>query len=142
MALWSALFRLALCLTLALNPATAAVATTHTQHDHGDREAMTAPQADASMVVAEDMPCHHHQQAGADSHEAQAAASQPATGKSKPSAPDCCNSGGCHCMQHAQPAISMVTFAPTRIARADIVRKESPGHASPVLPHLIRPPIG
>jgi hypothetical protein len=142
MSVWSVLARLLLCLALALNGVTAAVAGTHLQTTTPDRNAMS--QAASPVAEADGMPCHRHSQASADSHAAPMAASAATPDKSGHATRDCCKSGSCRCdcVQHAQAVIPLAVLAPVQIAHADLVRDVSPGHASPAISHLIRPPIG
>jgi len=68
--------------------------------------------------------------------------SSPMPGKGKHATPDCCAGGSCACVcMPPLPNIADSGFDPT------VMHAMRPGHArvrhdEPVLPHLIRPPIG
>ena len=57
---------------------------------------------------------------------------------------DCCQPGACTCPCASHAAAALVGIAPAAacIEHAISVRSMALGHASPALPHLIRPPIG
>src|SRR3546814_6168691 len=56
--------------------------------------------------------------------------------------PDCCESGACDCacMHPAQAAVVSAAVDLGSLEHTDSVRPMSSVHASPSLPHLIRPP--
>lgn len=132
------LLRVLLCIGLVLNGSGFVVAATQMQMAHltsavampahakaGDENAMqgchdlTAPAQEATVVDEGSATSLHDQ------------------------APDCCQSSqcACDCLQHVSAAIA-VQVPDSLIIRAPSLRPMSTGHASPVLPHLIRPPIG
>ena len=57
---------------------------------------------------------------------------------------DCCKSGTCRCpcMHVAQLAVSVAGLVLPAVQNTQDVQIPALGHASPVLGHLIRPPIG
>lgn len=139
MPLRSLLLRIALSLVLVLNgiaTATAGVRMIDLQ------EHATSAKSDATMAAG--MPCHEHQ--GAMTAHAMKQAMQ-AAGKSpagKPASPDCCKSGLCQCACTAAYTVAVQTWPSwaTSLTHDPIIRRLPLGHASPALPHLIRPPIG
>src|SRR3546814_16614457 len=60
------------------------------------------------------------------------------------SLPDCCESGACRCacLHHGQFAPMTMVASAAIIGHTDRVRPMFSVHASPALPHLIRPPNG
>jgi hypothetical protein len=58
--------------------------------------------------------------------------------------PDCCDMGTCRCacMHGAVAAVAMLARAPFAAINGTAVRPLVSAHPAPVLPHLIRPPIG
>ncbi|MFC6189141.1 CopL family metal-binding regulatory protein [Pseudoxanthomonas mexicana] len=121
-----------LSVALILNGATTAMASVHMAH--GAASSVAAP---AQKTIAS-APCHERH-----------AASVKSDGMAAPAdsaAPDCCgsDSSACRsvCMHSSPVAVSMTTFAPVQIEHPRSLRPLSLGHATPALPHLIRPPIG
>jgi hypothetical protein len=57
--------------------------------------------------------------------------------------PDCCRSGQCHCpcAQHVYAATTIEFDRAARLVHADVIVAPKAGHASPTLPHVMRPPI-
>jgi hypothetical protein len=132
-----------LSLVLVLNGATSAAAATHTQMNHD--AAQTAIATAASQASVEDMPCHHHALASTTgAHDDPPIATDPAPGKSKNPAPDCCKSGTCRCActHLAQATLPALNIAAPVLDGTRSVRRLILAHAAPALPHLIRPPIG
>lgn len=158
MSFWPTLLRVLLCLVLALNGATSAVAATRMQLGHSGHPGLQATIMVASTTAApmaaaaasdDGMPCHQAQhepaRAASDSpiaDDATAAGSTPATSTS--SATDCCGSDTCTCacMHAAQAALPITTVAASVIEHSQAARWLPSAHATPALPHLIRPPIG
>jgi hypothetical protein len=58
--------------------------------------------------------------------------------------PECCKSAKCAgaCFQHAPAAIVAQCMGPAAIEHSDAIRQIKAAHATPALPHRIRPPIG
>ena len=133
----SILLRLLLAVALVFNTMGTAVASVHLDH-LGSMEA-----AQQSEVLATDAPpCHEHQATAATADEQPDAAL--ATLRKQDSTPDCCKSGTCRCtcVQHVPAVMIALGFYPLIIEDAKSARPMSSGHAPPVLPHQIRPPIG
>ncbi|MFC3549491.1 CopL family metal-binding regulatory protein [Lysobacter cavernae] len=129
------LLRVLLCIGLVLNGSGFAVAVTQMQMAHMASAVVMMPvQAKAGDEDAS-QACHD---VTATAH-AQASS---ASSKHDP-APDCCQSSqcACDCLQHVSAAMA-VQVADSLIIRAPSLRPMPTGHASPVLPNLIRPPIG
>lgn len=135
MSRWSILLRVLLSLSLVLEGGGWAMASAqrHVPSAGMGSERASAASADDAMRA-----CHGHH--GAAAHVALAGHAAP----HGHAAPDCCTSGDCDgaCL-HAQATVAMSSLpvavapdAPPAVTR--LVR----GHASPTLPHLIRPPIG
>ena len=131
------LLRLLLCVALVFNGAASAMASVQMMQLHAqadDAVASAGMQADA--MAESTLPCHHGEQAPEES-------TAPAKTK-HPATPDCCKSNTCTCAC-VSPVVAMVptlAFHDVSMADADDVRAMAPGHATPALPHLIRPPIG
>jgi hypothetical protein len=144
MSVWSLLLRVLLAGALVFNGVSTAVASVHLGHMGAMVPAHSAKVAPVQTTATEEPPCHQHHQAEAvgDSHPAPAAADTAA--KSGTPSPDCCKSGACRCtcVHHAPVAIVDLGFLVPLIEHADSVRPMSTRHATPALPHLIRPPIG
>ncbi|RNF86322.1 hypothetical protein EER27_02575 [Lysobacter psychrotolerans] len=154
MSIWPTLLRVLLCLVLALNGATSAVAATHMQLGHighSGSQATAADAVDAPIVAAaqasvEDMPCHQDQHEPARAASDGPAADDATTTGSTPSSSttDCCGSDTCTCacMHAAQAALPITTVAASVIDHSQTAHWLPTAHAAPALPHLIRPPIG
>ena len=144
MSIRSLLLRLFLGLVLVLNGTATAMAAVHMSH--ADILAATSPVAafSANADGEDEAPCH-----GAD--QTKVATANPDSGghphgpadAGTPS-PDCCESGicSCACMHPAQAATVDAVIGLGSIERSDSVRPMFSVHASPALPHLIRPPLG
>jgi len=138
MPVWSILLRLLLVVALVFNTMGTAVASVHLDH-LGSMEAAQTPE----VVATEAPPCHEHQQAAAAATDEQPIAAVE-TPRKRNSTPDCCKSGTCRCtcVHHAPALMIALGFYPLIIEDAKSARPMSSGHATPALPHLIRPPIG
>ena len=143
MSVWSALLRVLLSLSLALNGVSTAAAAVHLP-----LMLETATQAADSTGVqdaaGQGMPCHGHHGVGAEVAQdgAPATALDPAPEKS--SSPDCCKSGLCRCAcVHGVQAALLADIDTTAILEHDhSVRPLPLGHVEPAASRLIRPPIG
>jgi hypothetical protein len=124
MPLRSILLRVLLSIALVFNGAATAFASAGMD---GMAEAAAAAEADVP-------PCHDLEQSSAPS--------TPEQGGHAGS--DCCESGMCRCacLHHVPVALVALTFVAPVLVHPDSVRPMSVGHATPALPHLIRPPIG
>ena len=148
MRLSTLLLRLSLILALIANGTTSAFAATQMQAAHLAEEASEAKVAQAARTEsAQQPPCHVHVAAAgtstADSEMTAADATDPAQGTEHGS-PDCCQSATCQCacMHHVAATSASVHVLEASIDHASSVRPLKMGHATPALPHLIRPPIG
>ena len=136
------LLRLLLCVALVFNGAASAMASVQMMQMHADGQG-TASIPVPTMADAEPaMPCHHDGQA---SHSQDAAdAAMPSKDKQPHQAPDCCKSSTCTCacVHQAAAMVPVMAFQGTALLHVSSVRSMALGHATPPLPHLIRPPIG
>jgi hypothetical protein len=125
MPFWSLLLRVLLSLSIAFNGVAFAGVSSHAAMHPA--AAVEAPATDAK----DDM-------AGSGCPESGMAASQPHASD------DCCKSGTCRCpcMHAAQLAVSVAGLVLPAVQNTQDVQIPALGHASPVLGHLIRPPIG
>lgn len=95
-------------------------------------------------VRGRDVPCHEVYQA----HALAAAHSDASEGtdasSARASSPECCDAGPClcACMHPPQAALLNGIISADMIGYANSERSISSNHISPVLPPLIRPPIG
>lgn len=130
----AALLRLLFALSLVFNGVGTAFASVQMQGGGGHMDL---------AAEAATPPCHEdpvpHASAG-DSQLGDGADGHPA----QDSHADCCQPGACSCpcASHASAALVGIEPAAARIEHAASVRPMALGHASPALPHLIRPPIG
>ena len=135
------LFHLSLCFALVFNGvASAAVHAMAFEAPGSDWTAMPA------MATAGENHCHEHEQALASTEmrPADAAMHDGHAGKpDSPAAPDCCKSEACRCacVQSAALALPAQFHAGIAQRHGSGVRMPAADHASPVLPHLMRPPI-
>src|SRR3546814_242086 len=143
----SILLRLFLIVVLLLNGTATAVESVH-MNPSGMGEAMS--QVPAHATPDGKMPCHD-----AEAKTTSDVAPPAATGlhtssdvsvstDDGTSLPDCCESGACRCacLHHGQFAPMTMVASAAIIGHTDSVRPMFSVHASPALPHLIRPPIG
>ncbi len=100
----------------------------------------------ANVTAAAMRPCHHQDSMAVAAGTTQAAMAEvPSAGtKSSHRSKDCCRSGncGCACLQGTPAAMVALTLPRAVLIDVAIASPIKPGHASPALPHLIRPPIG
>jgi hypothetical protein len=127
------LLRVLLSLSLILNGSGYAWAATQMQLAHGDVAHDTAPATRG---------CHEHGMAATKSNVP--AAADVHTSKPGYPAPDCCRSGKCVCASMQPTSLTLASLSLRqpeiyRIIGAPAIRV---GHASPLLAHPIRPPIG
>ncbi|WP_140908517.1 CopL family metal-binding regulatory protein [Cognatiluteimonas lumbrici] len=122
------LFRLLLSVALVLNGIGGAMAATRMHVE----QASTAEQV--RMPASAGIPCHDEQGA------AEGDAGAP---HEESPAPDCCKSGLCACACAHVSQVPLPALPSTElVAGRDLaVAHMSLGHATPALPHLIRPPI-
>lgn len=122
----SILLRVLLSIALVFNGAATAIAS-------ASMDAMAQATSAAVAAETEVPPCHEHEQASGPGASEQGG--HPGS--------DCCKSGMCRCacLHHAPVALVALTYVAPVLVRFDIVRPMSVGHATPPLPHLIRPPI-
>ena len=136
------LLRLLLCIALVFNGAASAMASVQMMQMHADGQG-TASIPVPTMADAEPaMPCHHNGQA---SHSQDAAAAATPSKDQQPhQTPDCCKSSTCTCacVHQAAAMVPVMAFQGTALLHVGSVRSMALGHATPPLPHLIRPPIG
>lgn len=140
MFLRSVLLRVLLSLSLILNGMSAAFAT-HSPAGHAGMSMSDAPVA-AQVAVESIPPCH------------QAPSTSPAESDDAPrvheaardhgKTPDCCKSGTCRCdcLHAAQAGPAPWTEGALAFDHTRSFRRLTSAHATPALPHLIRPPIG
>ena len=136
------LLHLLLCIALVFNGAASAMASVQLMQMHADGQG-TASIPVPTMADAEPaMPCHHNGQA---SHSQDAAAAATPSKDQQPhQTPDCCKSSTCTCacVHQAAAMVPVMAFQGTALLHVGSVRSMALGHATPLLPHLIRPPIG
>lgn len=114
---------------------------------NGAGPAMAAVHAPDSAIAAAETPCHEAGDdglAGSRTHPAgldAAATRMPES--SGQSADDCCGGGPCECacVQPGHVPLPAVTGVPPVAIALEASRAMRSRHASPTLPHLIRPPI-
>jgi len=125
------LIRLLLSMALVLNGTVPAMAAVRMQVPAGDAGQSSRTQAHA--------PCH-----AMASGAMEQAPAMPQPAKSPQKAPDCCKGGSCTCacVQPAQAPPSAAMAPTAAAAPSPAIRPLALGHASPALPHPIRPPIG
>ena len=142
MSIRAILLRVLLSVSLVLNGATGAAAAVRMQMPHDDGQAFAALAAESPESASGEMPCHQQATGTSDNAPLPAADPQPAT--SKHSTPDCCKSSGCNCacVQAAQTPLASMFIHAALVDHSRSVSPVLPGHPSPALPHLIRPPIG
>ncbi|WP_407351554.1 CopL family metal-binding regulatory protein [Luteimonas sp. R10] len=153
MSAWSSLLRVLLCLGLILNGSGYALASASMPMAHSIAAAAAAPSAQTPAKA--DVPCHQK------NHGTSASAAMVGHSPSPASLPiaespndeppaetpdlacDCCESGLCRggCLHHGQAAVAAASHYPQGPAHDCSARPAKPGHASPALPHLMRPPI-
>lgn len=140
---FSALLRFALAVVLVLNGIGTAVAATRMQLA-GAALALSAGPATAKTATAQamDPSCHLGMAAPATQVETPLLAVQ-AGAKSQLPGPDCCRSANCGCACVYSTAVVVgALIQPVSYANAVVEWTKAAGHRPPILPHLIRPPIG
>ena len=137
------LLRLLLCVALVFNGAASAMASVQMMQMHADGQGTASVPVPTMVAGAEPaMPCHHDGQA---SHSQDAAAAATPSKDQQPhQSPDCCKSSTCTCacVHQAAAMVPVMAFQGTALLHVGSVRSMALGHATPPLPHLIRPPIG
>jgi hypothetical protein len=141
MSAWSLLLRIVLSLTLVMNGAMAVQAMPHSPTSMSQANS-TRGESAAMPMHDYGQSCHGHRMA-AHPHSATHDGAPAAHGASH-SGNTCCTTGTCQCacvqaaqVVHSSIALGLSIFAP-QLHDAPLRL----GHASPALPHLIRPPIG
>lgn len=141
MRLWPILLRVLLSLALVLNGASGAAASVHmVSGAQGDMHSTAAAKAPTAVAAAES-GCHDHAAQAAPGTDELGSKS---TSLGKHGGMDCCESGACRCdCVHATLAgpLPWVQVAHA-FGHVRYVGAVTLAHASPALPHLIRPPIG
>lgn len=142
MSAWSILLRIVISLALTLNGMASALAFAPMAEMSAF---IDAPSVTSELAGTEAMPCHGGAEQSADGSAASisiAGVDLVSTGEQQPL--DCCDSGLCHCAcQHAvHAALLTAVLAMPATEHGFSFRLLSLGRAAPVLPHLIRPPIG
>ncbi|NUS39190.1 MAG: CopL family metal-binding regulatory protein [Lysobacter sp.] len=133
MSAWSILLRLVLSLGLVLNGTAWAMAPSHLQSFD------VAQHRGQAMQTVAGTPCHgHHAMSG------RAVADSAASADHVPTQPlPCCKSSACGCAcAQAQVVVVPASLPLMPLAKEFAAHPSAPRHAAPVLPHLIRPPIG
>ena len=129
------LLRLLLSLSLILNGSGYAAAAAKMQMHH------PASVADVSSTskAQKSSPCPEH--GGVTSVAGHAAESSSATPDDN--RPECCKSAKCAgaCLQHVPTAVTIHWIGPATITHSNATRPMKAAHATPALPHRIRPPI-
>ena len=137
------LLHLLLCIALVFNGAASAMASVQMMQMHADGQGTASVPVPTMVAGAEPaMPCHHDGQA---SHSQDAAAAATPSKDQQPhQTPDCCKSSTCTCacVHQAAAMVPVMAFQGTALLHVGSVRSMALGHATPPLPHLIRPPIG
>ena len=130
------LLRLLLSLSLILNGSGYAAAAAKMQMEHAASVAASHEKSQAEEAP----PCPGH----SDLTAADDQGAEPDSATHDHQKPDCCKSAKCAgaCLQHAPAAIVAQWMGPTAIGHSNAVRQIKAAHATPALPHRIRPPIG
>lgn len=139
----SILLQLFLIVALLVDGMGVAVASMHANHSTAGIS--DTPADSASQSAAESKkPCHGQPTEGSAPLEGHAHGGGSPGGEEQQSPGDCCQTGECRCacMHHCQAAVVAVVLNATVPVHTDSVRPMYSAHASPALPHLIRPPIG
>ncbi|HEY2345717.1 MAG TPA: CopL family metal-binding regulatory protein [Xanthomonadaceae bacterium] len=136
MSLPSVLLRILLCLSLLLN-GVAAAGPMGDMHPFAHAGKAASAVRDSHPLAT--MPCHHH--ADPAHHDAAMAMRMSARTAGHP-LPDCCKGATCHCActQVAQAGFPSLEIEPIVLVQPDLPMIAA-SHLSPVLGHLIRPPI-
>jgi hypothetical protein len=140
MSIQAALWRVVLCISVIFNGSALASMSMpmpsplHQQpHDHvgaGTSRASIHPACHEQAADMESVAAHPHPP------------SSPLPGKGRHATPDCCAAGSCACVcVQSQAGIAIAGFDRLGM-HAMTARQARARHDEPVLPHLIRPPIG
>jgi hypothetical protein len=147
MSSFATLLKLALCAILILNGSVSAMASTRMAATHAMDAGMNRANHAAAMSAAkpaDEPPCHQAANKTSTSHVSEpvaAGAHSPDEHKQKSS--ECCQSDRCcGCMHVGQAVAISLSPAANRPAQSRPTVLSQSSHASPALPHLIRPPIG
>lgn len=145
MSVCSILLRVLLALSLVLNGSGYAVASVHMQMDQAGQASTNITSVGNPSEAAEPPCAAHHASMGSMSAKAQVGdtAADVTSVESGHPFPDCCESGACRCacVHQCQAAVFAVTLQLAVIEKVSNTRPMAPGHESPAVPHLIRPPI-
>ena len=135
------LLRLLLCVALVFNGAASAMSSVQMIQMHANGQTAVSAPVKPMADTADAMPCHHDMQSS--QHHGSANDAKPFKAKPAP-VPDCCKSStcACACVTHVAVMLPMIALHGIAIAHIGSVRSMALGHPAPVLPHLIRPPIG
>lgn len=135
MTLWSSLLRVLVCLCLVIQGTQSAFAAT-------DMGAQHAAQALNTMTSHATVPCHTQGMPMA-AHAPASKATRGFAGSGHPK-PDCCQHASCTCAcaQFAIADVRLYAALPIALPPQRILLPMDDGLPAPVLPHLIRPPIG
>ena len=138
MSFGSILLRLLMCLALALNGVPGAAAAAHAAHGSETHAEKTAAPAKASTKDMAGMPCHdtdagRGEQDSTDEGDIGTAAADP----------DCCKGGcQCACVHTVASMFHPLSVAPAAFHASVAISRDTGTYVPPVLPHMIRPPIG
>jgi hypothetical protein len=137
----SLLLRVLLSVSLVMNGAGLAQASTRMQLEHSGHQTHSL-QVTAAMTLqaAEEVPCHDHEEPG----RAKPAADPPRDNAASLHTGDCCKGEvcGCACAQHAPVVFTPCVQATVAVLHLGSAARLASQHRPPALPHLIRPPIG
>lgn len=139
MSFGSILLRLLLCLALAVNGTPVAMAAVHATHGVELAAAQHAQATPQPTSDAAGTPCHDM---GLQSGSVGTKAVDEANDRPSPE-PDCCK-GACQCACAHSVASTVVPFLamPVEYQATVTATGRTEAYAPPLLPHLIRPPIG
>jgi hypothetical protein len=134
------LLRMLISISLILDGTGTAVSATRMLVEHAATTHSMPVHANATR------PCHQQDNRVVAAEMTDAAmADMPATAvKSSHRSNDCCRSGdcGCACLQATPASMVALTLPHAVLSQVAIASPMIPGHTTPALPHLIRPPIG
>jgi hypothetical protein len=138
------LLRILISISLILDGTGTAVSATRMLVEHAATTHSMPVQANVKVTATR--PCHQQDNRVVAAEMADAAmADMPGAAiKSSHRTTDCCRSGdcGCACLQATPASMVALTLPRAVMNHVAIASPRNPGHASPALPHLIRPPIG
>lgn len=148
MSVFSLLLRCLLLVGLVANGAGAAQASARMQLAHVAHTAIPAPSLADEPLLAKSEGCHDQ---AASVGVSDVPTPHPGNGHvgsnedGSAESPDCCGDGStchCPCAQHAPMAFNTALQLNALLIHASACIEGTSQHASPRLPHLIRPPIG